>query len=265
MDKTHPIGIFDSGVGGLSICHAIRHTLPKEDIIYFADTGFSPYGNQPKHIIDTRSEYVVDYLINKGCKAIVIACNTATVHSVSQLRTKFSVPIIGVEPAIKPAAHKSQSGVIGVLATTQTLRSSSFEKLKNRFSDKVQIEVKSCSKFVDLVEALAHESEEAYQVAEKYITPLLSKGCDQIILGCTHFSFLNKAIERVVQGKAAILETATPVAAELERRLRKLNIQNDSKSTGNEQFVTSGSSSQMALKIGALWHENSVVHETQSI
>jgi len=128
--KQKPIGVFDSGVGGLSICHAIRQTLPEEDLVYFADLEYSPYGNKTKEVIQRRSEYIVEFLINRGCKAIVVACNTATVNSIGRLRSKYSIPIVGVEPGVKTAAAQSKTRVIGVLATEQTLESDSFKSLK---------------------------------------------------------------------------------------------------------------------------------------
>lgn len=261
MNKTNPIGIFDSGVGGLSICRAIREILPGEDMMYFADIHFSPYGNKPKSLIDRRSDHIVDFFVRKGCKAVVVACNTATVNSIGRLRSRFSLPIVGVEPGVKPASLQSSNGVIGVLATTQTLRSDAFQSLKSRFSGHVKIEEQACPEFVDLVEHLDHNGEKAVQAAERYIGPLLSKGCDQIVLGCTHFSFLKQAIEVVSDGKADVVDTAVPVARELKRRLHAANRQNESGTDGETEFWTSGASSRIAPIISRLWGRHSVVHE----
>lgn len=153
-------------------------------------------------MIEKRSEYIVDFLYKRGCKAIVVACNTATVNSIDKLRKKFNIPIVGVEPGIKPAALQSNTGVIGVLATEQTINSSSFQALKNRFSHQVKIEVQACPKLVDLVENSNLNSEKSIKVVNDYILPLLSKGADHIVLGCTHYSFLTPVIEQVVKGKA---------------------------------------------------------------
>lgn len=269
-----PIGIFDSGVGGISICHAIRRTLPSERLIYFADVGFSPYGNKSTELIHKRSEYIANFLVNKGCKAIVVACNTATVNSIKNLRSLFSVPIVGVEPGIKPAMLNSRTGIVGVLATEKTLSSASFQALKYSFSKTVKVEVQACPEFVHLVENLDHQGEVAEKVAEQYIQPLLDKGVDQLILGCTHFSFLRKAIEACVQGRAEIIETAIPVAAELKRRLYELNIHREYEGgsgeggeegveEGGEEFWSSGTASQVAMKINALWGLDSPVREVR--
>ena len=253
MNRQKPIGIFDSGLGGLSICRAINNILPKEHLMYFADLEFSPYGNKSKELIEERSEYIVNFLIEQDCKLIVVACNTATVNSINMLRSKYSVPIVGIEPAIKPAALVSKSGIIGVLATEQTLQSDSFQQLTARYSNAVKIETKACPDFVCLVENLAHESETATKTAERYIRPLLSVGCDQIILGCTHFSYLSSAISKAVGNKAGIIDTAVPVAMEVKRKLQHFNILSKSEVTGDIKFWTSGSSKQTEDSMSKLW------------
>lgn len=253
MSRQKPIGIFDSGLGGLSICRAINNILPKENLIYFADLAFSPYGTKSTKSIVERSEYIVNFLIEQDCKLIVVACNTATVNSISILRSKYSVPIIGIEPAIKPAALVSKSGVIGVLATEQTLQSDSFQQLTARYSNAVKIITKACPNFVCLVESLEHESETAIKTAEHYIRPLLSAGCDQIILGCTHFSFLSAAISSAVGNEAEIIDTAVPVATEVKRKLHHFNILSKSDVIGDTTFWTSGCSNKTANSMSKLW------------
>ncbi len=256
MEKQKAIGIFDSGVGGLSIARAIKNILPEEDLVYFADIEFSPYGNKPKDIIKQRSEYIVNFLIKQNCKIIVVACNTATVNSINDLRSKTAIPMVGVEPAIKPAALQSKTGVIGVLATEQTLESESFLRLTTKYAQKVKVETKACPQFVSLVESLNHNSEQAVDVAEHYIRPLLAKGCDQIILGCTHFSFLRPAIDSVVGSKANIIDTATPVAMEVKRKLHSLNLAATANNNGTVELWTSGDSAQAITSIGELWQQD---------
>jgi glutamate racemase len=253
MDKKKPIGVFDSGLGGLSICRAIQNILPEEQLMYFADLEFSPYGNKSIKMISERSEFIVKFLIDQGCKLIVIACNTATVNSISILRSKYSIPIIGVEPGIKPATLVSKNGVIGVLATEQTIKSDLFQQLKARYSNTVRIETKACPNFVDLVENLEHESEVAIEAAEHYVRPLLLAGCDQIILGCTHFSFLMPAIAKVVGNKADIIDTAVPVAMEVKRKLTHFNIRSDGNDNDNVTFWTSGCSIKTTESMHQLW------------
>ena len=224
MNSSGPIGIFDSGLGGLSIARAIRQELPSENLIYVADQKFSPYGTKSKAQIEQRSERIVDFLCAQGCKAVVVACNTATVNSIDRLRAKFNIPIIGVEPGVKPAALKSQSGVVGILATERTLASNSFAALRRRFSKKAKIEVVACPALVELVEAVDLGSDRAVAAVEGYVQPLLTAGADHIVLGCTHYAFLTPVIEQVVGGQARVVDTATPVALELKRRLVTLEL-----------------------------------------
>lgn len=256
MKREKSIGVFDSGVGGLSIAKAIKLILPEENIVYFADVEFSPYGNKLKSTIKQRTENITKFLIEQNCKIIVVACNTATVNSISNLRSKFSLPIVGIEPAIKPAVLQSKTGVIGVLATEQTLESDSFKQLKAKYSKKIRIEGKACPKFVSLVENLAHNHGQAIEVAEQYIRPLLSLGCDQIVLGCTHFSFLKPAIKKVVGAEVNIIDTATPVAMQLKRQIHSLNLETLSSKHGAVEFWTSGDSIKLTESISEFWQQD---------
>jgi len=253
MHKQRPIGVFDSGLGGLSVCRAIQNILPEEDIMYFADLEFSPYGNKSIKAISDRSESIVNFFIDQDCKLIVVACNTATVNSIGMLRLKHSIPIIGVEPGIKPAALVSKNRTIGVLATEQTLKSNSFQQLKARYSNAVRIETMACPNLVYLVEKLDHESEVAIETVERYIRPLLSAGCDQIILGCTHFSFLKSAIGKVIGNEAGIIDTAVAVSMEVKRKLDHFNIRSENDFNGSASFWTSGCSKRAAESMQKLW------------
>lgn len=237
--KNRPIGVFDSGVGGLSIVKAIHQYLPNEDIIYLADQAFSPYGGQTEETIKKRSQYLVNLLVEKNCKTIVIACNTATAHSISSLRAMFPIPLIGIEPGIKPAVLQSNTGVIGVLATPQTLKSAAFQDLKGRFTESTTIELQACPRFVELVEKGGFRGEEVQSAVSDYVAPLLEKKVDQIVLGCTHYSFLSNEIRRLSQGKAAIIDTAHAVVVELERVLEKRWLLSDSIEK-NTLYFTSG-------------------------
>lgn len=252
MAKKCPIGIFDSGVGGLSIAHGIRSELPSEDILYVADLGYSPYGSKAKEIIEDRSEYMVDYLCKQGCKVVVVACNTATVNSIAMLREKFDIPIVGVEPGIKPAAMQSSTGVIAVLATEQTIKSVSFQELKNRFSELVKIETRACPGLVELVESGNIHSKKSISVVSDYVVPLLSKGADRIVLGCTHFSFLAPVMEPILKDKARLVDTAKPVALEVKNQLTNHDLLRPC-GVGEIQFCSTEMSANTSRKIGHLW------------
>jgi len=212
-------------------------------------------------VIEERSQYIVNFLVAQGCKAIVVACNTATLHSIDILRAKFSIPIIGIEPGIKPAALDSKNGVIGVLATEQTLNSHSFKRLKSRHSKTVRIETRACPEFVALVENIDHNSDTALEVAELYIRPLLSAGCDKIILGCTHFTFLTSTISKVVGDEADIIDTTIPVVKELKRILIHHKLRRETNVNRREVFWTSGKSEQVHKPMSQLW--GSDIHVSQ--
>jgi glutamate racemase len=262
MEKQKSIGIFDSGVGGLSIGRAIKNILPEEDIVYFADIEFSPYGNKSQSIINQRSEDIVNFLINQQhCKLIVVACNTATVNSIRNLRAKVSVPIVGVEPAIKPAALLSKTGVIGVLATEQTIESETFKQLKSKYSQTVQIETKACPQFVSLVENLNHHNDQAVEVAEEYIRPLLLQGSDQIVLGCTHFSFLKLAINKVVGEEVNVIDTAMPVALQVKRIMKSLNLEKEKGVNPSTRFWASAQTDKVTESLSQLWEQDIKVSE----
>lgn len=265
MEKKKPIGIFDSGVGGLSIARSIRRELPCEDLLYVADQGFYPYGSKPKQVIEQRSARVADFLSEQGCKAIVVACNTATVNAIESLRAKLKIPVVGVEPGIKPAALHSKTGVIGVLATEQTLKSRSFQSLKAKFSGQVEVEMQACPRLVELVEAVNLDSDETTEVVENYVRPLLSKGADHIVLGCTHFSFLSPVIERAFDGRATLIDTASPVAKELKRRLAQVDLLHSRAAGGDIKFWSSNASRQATESISRLWGASVSVSEIRKM
>ncbi|WP_210560420.1 glutamate racemase [Psychrosphaera aestuarii] len=252
-DEQQPIGIFDSGVGGLSIAKDIHALMPNENLIYVADQAYAPYGSKSPQQIQQRCQSITQFLIEKNCKAIVVACNTATVNAISFLREQYSLPIIGVEPGIKPAALNSRSGIIGVLATEQTIQSAAFSSLINRFKQHVKVEVQACPKMVELVEANNLLSDEALSIVAEYISPLLEKGADQIALGCTHYVFLEPLISKVINDRAEIVNTASPVAAQVQRRLLEKNLLSNAKHKGNVTLFSSSASEQNINLLNQLW------------
>ncbi|WP_394174594.1 glutamate racemase [Thalassotalea litorea] len=230
MNKRSPIGVFDSGLGGLSICRAIRDALPQEQLLYFADTANNPYGNKSEQFLHQRAEQIVEFFSKRGCKAIVVACNTATVHSINKLRARFDIPVIGVEPGIKPAVKATRTGRVGVLATKQTLDSDSFARLKHQVYTDVNTDVEvigqACPDFVALVESGRFDDTLTYETVINYVQPLIEQNCDQIVLGCTHFSFLTEPISKLIAGKASIVDTSMAIALQLQRRLQALELIN---------------------------------------
>lgn len=194
MVKDAPIGVFDSGIGGLTVLEEIQQLLPHESLLYVADCGYIPYGEKTPAFICERLHRVAAFFRERGAKALVIACNTATVAAVADLRKSYpDWPLVGMEPAVKPATAATRSGVVGVLATTGTLQSAKFAALLDRFATDVRVITRPCPGLVELIETGDLGSPALRQLLQSYVEPLLSAGCDTIILGCTHYPFLKPA------------------------------------------------------------------------
>ncbi|WP_319408298.1 glutamate racemase [uncultured Desulfosarcina sp.] len=251
-----PIGVFDSGVGGLSVLREIRHALPEEDLLYVADSGHAPYGNRPGKFITDRAEAIVEFFLNEGVKAVVVACNTVTTVAILTLRSRFTIPIVAIEPAVKPAAQLTRSGVIGVLATSQTLASESFSRLAEKYGMGVQILEQPCPGLVELVEKAELNGPRTEALIVRYVSPLLEQGADTIVLGCTHFPFLISTIRAVAGPNVAVLDPAVAVARELHRRLKASELLASKANGSTEQFWTSGSLIRVQPVIAKLWGEN---------
>lgn len=255
MNNVNPIGVFDSGVGGLSVLQEIRNALPSENLVYVADSAHAPYGDKSPQFIEARSIAISEFLATQNAKAIVVACNTATGAAITTLRTRFSVPIIAMEPAVKPAAANSQSGVIGVLATSRTLASDNFVKLFARYSADVEILGQACPGLVEQVEAGDLSSNKTRMLVEHYVLPLLEQGVDTLVLGCTHYPFLAPLIQEIVGTTVAVIDSSAAVARQLCRRLEvgKLLADGDCINAGAEYFWTSDTVDKAQPLIAQLW------------
>lgn len=214
-----PIGIFDSGVGGLSILNAVCQLMPNENLIYVADSAYTPYGEKTDKQIEDRVLAISDFLERQNVKAMVVACNTATAAAVSLLREKYSCPIVGLEPALKPAAEASRNQKIGVLATQATLRSHKYLALKNKFSSSLNIFEKASPLFVNLVEESEKISEREFLLIQAELKYFQDAGVDSLVLGCTHYPFLTDAISKIMGEQVKLYESSMAVAIELRRRL----------------------------------------------
>jgi glutamate racemase len=249
-----PIGVFDSGVGGLSVLREIRRELPGEDLLYVADSGHAPYGDKSAQLIEARSIAIVEFLISQDAKAIVVACNTATGVAIEALRAKFSIPIVAMEPAVKPAAAQTKSGVIGVLATSRTITSNNFAKLHERFGDDVKILMQACPGLVEQVEGGNLSGDKTRALVEQYVMPLLAQGTDTIVLGCTHYPFLASLIQEIAGPAVAIIDPSPAIARELHRRLASANLLSAGNHAGAERFWTSATTPHTAQPvISQLW------------
>ena len=203
-----PIGVFDSGVGGLSVLREIRAELPKEDLIYVTDARHAPYGNQSPHFIRQRAIAIVEFFISNDAKAIVVACNTATAVGIHQLRSQFDIPLVAIEPAVKPAAKTTRSGVIGILATPLTLESERFVNLLTQYGKDTKVLVQPCPGLVEQVERASFDNGATKALLKEYVSPLIQQGADTIVLGCTHYSFLKPAIVSIVGSGVSIIDPA---------------------------------------------------------
>lgn len=234
-----PIGVLDSGVGGLSLLRAIQAELPQENLLYVADSLHAPYGDKSPAWISARSAQIISFLVGQQCKAVVIACNTITAVAVSELRDSFAVPIIAIEPAIKPAAIMTRSGVIAVMATTRTLHSESLQRLRQRYAAGVEVLFVPCPGLADKVESVDLDSSEVEQLLRSLLTPALDKGVDTLVLGCTHYPFLLDSIQRVVGPDVQIIDPSAAVAAEVGRRLQALDLLSTQQTPGILAFCSS--------------------------
>lgn len=209
------IGIFDSGCGGLSVLREILRVLPGESFIYYADNANCPYGEKTPEFIRNRGRRITEYLLSRGAGIIVVACNTATAAAISTLRNEYPVRFIGMEPAVKPAALSSRTGVIGVLATAGTLKGSKYLTTKGIYEDNVKIVEHVGQGFVELVENGILDGPEAERTVKESLMPLLEAGADRIVLGCTHYPFLRNVIQRIAGPDALVIDPAPAVARHL--------------------------------------------------
>ncbi|MEB4589408.1 glutamate racemase [Candidatus Thiothrix sp. Deng01] len=251
-----PIGVFDSGLGGISVLREIHRLLPAEDLIYVADSGHAPYGGKEPDYIRHRSQRVAEFLLGQGAKVLVVACNTATVHAVEFLRATLPIPVVGIEPAVKPAAHLTQTGVIGVLATQQTVNSPRLHRLIKEHAGHVEVITQACPGLVEHVEAGDFSSEDLMQLLKHYTLPLLEAGADVLVLGCTHYPFLSDAIHVVTHGRMTVLETSTPVTHQLMRVLDKHALRRGSAAEGDVRFYSSREDEQHFISMQTLWRNH---------
>ena len=235
-----PIGIFDSGLGGLSVWKQVVRLLPDESIIYYADSGNCPYGYRSEEEVTQLSEQIVQFLIKKNCKLIIIACNTATAAAVSYLRKKYDIPFVGIEPALKPASLATTTGQIGVLATKGTFRGKHYLETRKRHAWYVDVHVQVGDGLVEIVEKGHIETHEARLLLENYLGPMLEKNVDQLVLGCTHYPFLIPLIKEIVDGRMKIIDPSPAVAKQAKVILEEQNLLASSENNSTFSFYTTG-------------------------
>jgi len=253
MGDSGVIGVFDSGVGGLSVWREIVHRLPHEDIVYLADQAHVPYGSRRLSEVQALSADIARFLLDEGAKIIVVACNTASAAALHSLRRTFpAVPFVGMEPAVKPAVERTGSGVVGVIATPATFQGELFASLIARYAGDTRVLTQVCPGLVEAVEAGALDTLETEGLLRACLKPLVEAGVDQLVLGCTHYPFLRPVIERVVGPGVAVIDPASAVARQTAQVLVQRGLGADRDRAGAHLFCTSGDVAAFAAMIKRL-------------
>lgn len=250
-----PIGIFDSGVGGLSIAQALRQLLPCEDLVYVADSAHAPYGDKSDAYVQDRCEKIVEFLLGQKVKLVVVACNTATLSCITHLRDNFDIAFVGAEPGIKPALAASKTGVVGVMATQSTLESAQYNRLLDRYRNDKKVIQQACNGLVEQIEAGAFDSESTLLLLNKYLAPMRAQKADQIVLGCTHYGFLSTQIEKILGDSVSLVNTSAAIAKQAAQVLTSNNQLRHSKAIGDMQIFTNSNKQSFANITGLLLGE----------
>jgi glutamate racemase len=225
------------------------------------DSGFAPYGDKPADFVRERAAAIVEFLVNEGAKAVVVACNTATGIAVDDLRARFHVPIVAIEPAVKPASSRTRSGVVGVLATAGTVSSPNLSRLVNDYGMDVRFLVQPCPGLADQVERAELSSDRTTSLVEQYVRPLTQQGADILVLGCTHYPFLRDVIQQIAGPGVELIDPADAVAREVRRRLETENLLTRQRRPGTQRFWTSGERRQAAALMSRLLGEPVTVEQ----
>jgi glutamate racemase len=261
-----PIGLFDSGVGGLSVLRAIRAQLPDESVIYLGDQGHIPYGPRPMGQIRKFSEAITRFLLEQNAKIIVVACNTASAAALKYLRVKFQdVPFVGMEPAVKPAAEQTHTGKVGVLATPATFQGALYASLVERFANGVELLQDTCPGLVQEIEKGNLEGMETRTILESALVPMLERNIDTVVLGCTHYPFVIPLIQKIVGGNVRVIDPAPSMAKQVRRVLEAKGRKAQSGTRGNVCFYTSGDVEGFKSLLPVLLGESGKVEKVQWI
>lgn len=260
------IGIFDSGVGGLSVLRAVRQALPQEALIYLADQAHVPYGPRPVEQVRAFAEGITRYLQSQGVKLIVVACNTASAAALHSLRQTFpELPFVGMEPAVKPAAEHTQTGVVGVLATPATFQGALYASVVERFASGVTVLQDTCPGLVMEIEAGHLDTAEVRAILEKALHPMLAQGIDTVVLGCTHFPFVIPLIEDIVGPGVRVIDPAPAIARQVARLLEVNNLTTTADQQGSVRYLTSGDPDQLAALLPRLLGERGELRQVRWI
>jgi glutamate racemase len=257
-----PIGIFDSGVGGISVVRAIREQMPEENIIYFGDQRHVPYGSRSMHEIQKFSDTITRFLLEQGAKIIVVACNTASAAALKSLRESFlDTQFVGMEPAVKPAAESTHTGRVGVLATPATFQGALYASVVERFANGVELFQNTCPGLVQQIERGNIHGAETRQILEAALLPMLENDIDTVVLGCTHYPFVIPLIQQIVGDGVRVIDPAPAVAKQAGRLLQASGIRNYSSAKGQIKFYTSGDPSTLVSLLPKLMGSSAEVEK----
>ena len=246
------VAVFDSGVGGLTVAREIRAALPSEDVLYLADSAWCPYGGRPLEQVRERSVAIGEFLQARGAKVLVGACNTASGAAREALRERLRIPVVGMEPAIKPAVKSSRNGRVGVLATEGTVASERFRRLLRDYGAGVQVVAQACPGLADLVEEGEFEGERVRAALEPFVGPLREAGVDTVVLGCTHYPYLARAISDALGAEVRLLDPAPAIARQTRRVLEECGLLAEGRG-GEVRIVTTGDPAEEGRVVARLW------------
>ena len=262
MLRTAPIGVFDSGVGGLSVLREIQRQFPQESLIYLADQQHVPYGPRPLAQVRLFSVAIARFLLDQGAKLIVVACNTASAAALYHLREALpEVPFVGMEPAVKPAAEQTQTGVVGVLATPATFQGRLYASVVERFASGVHLLQDTCPGLVAQIEKGVLQGPKTRTILEEALTPMLARGIDRVVMGCTHYPFVIPLIQEIVGPEVKVIDPAPAVARQVGRVLAELEMDNQTSEPGQVRYLTSGDASKFMNLLPALMGETGSVNQ----
>lgn len=260
IGASSPIGVFDSGVGGLSVLREIRALMPHEHLLYVADSARAPYGDKPDSYVRDRALTLGRFLVERGAKSLVVACNAGTASGADALRAAHPVPVVAMEPGVKAAAAATRTGVVGVLATVITAASARFASLLARFGSDLEVVTVPAPGLVERIEQGDLDGPQTRALAERYVQPMLANGADVIVLGCTHYVFLRPLIEDIVGPEVALIDTGAAVARQLQRVLAGGHIVNPGTSPGSERFWSSSTEQFVPRVMASLYGRPLEVH-----
>ncbi len=259
-----PIGIFDSGVGGISVLRALREQMPEESVIYFGDQGHIPYGPRPMEQIRRFSEAITRFLLDQGAKIIVVACNTASAAALQDLRERFpDVQFVGMEPAVKPAAEHTHTGKVGVLATPATFQGALYASVVERFANGVELFQNTCPGLVQEIEQGNLNGETTRRILEEALKPMLEKNIDTVVLGCTHYPFVIPLIQQIVGDSVRVIDPAPAVARQTARLLEAKDLRNNPGAKGGVTLYTSGEPEALGALLPRLLGESGEIRKVE--